>query len=624
MDSVYRTKSNKIYPSTKTLHKKMGKSAKLVKYPDGRLAILINFPFDKKTIDQIKTIPNWAYSNKNWSCVLSIEAVNILLQNKFSICDKLQRYYDKFNTNSIEAIQPEGLKIELREYQKIGVGFIEKLLGRGIIADDMGLGKTPQALGFCELYKKSRPVVIVCPKTIKTKWARECKMWLSKSNPQILYSSKKEPITGDFIIVNYNILSNKIEKVKRNDGKIVYKEIPYTGLVDFIKDINPQILILDEFHKIKNEEAQQTKAVFKLAYGIPYVIGLSGTPFEKSSYELYNMVYICNPKLFPARYLFKNRYCDPKNNGFGMTYNGHSNDEELNNLLKNVMIRRLKKDYLKELPPKQFSLIPLEINNRELYEDAEDDVLSFIETQANLEFENDSNQMKKLMEKEFGKLNKKYKFKFDIHEELEDSKNEFISMKLNKALNAESFARVKALRQIATDGKIDEAFEWISDFIENNEKLVIFAKHHYLINLLMERFKNVAVKIDGTMSEKQRLASEDSFQTNKKTKIIVISEAAAEGLNLTAASNIAILEFPWNPGKLRQIIDRIHRIGQLHQVTVYYLVAINTVEERFAEILDSKTEIQSIVLDGKKVSESDLILELINSLGKRKLKTIKK
>ena len=160
---------------------------------------------------------------------------------------------------------------------------------------------------------------------------------------------------------------------------------------------------------------------------------------------------------------------------------------------------------------------------------------------------------------------------------------------------------------------MSSVMDWIHEFLETDNKLVVFAIHKFVIDLLMERFGNVAVKIDGSVKMKDRDAAVQSFQNDDSCRLFVGNiKAAGLGLTLTAASNVAIIEYPWTPGDLVQAEDRCHRIGQKNSVNVHYLLANNTIENTLAAILDSKRKVLDKVLDGVETEDDSLLTELIN------------
>ncbi|MFP4047897.1 MAG: DEAD/DEAH box helicase, partial [Bacteroidales bacterium] len=431
---------------------------------------------------------------------------------------------------------------------------------------------TIQSIGYMELHPELRPVVVICPKLVKEKWAREIRKWMSDPGKiAILEGKTPYQIDADIYIINYDILPNDYET--GNDGK--KREIKYSGWVDHLADKNIEILITDECHYYKSNKAKRTKAVKKLAKASPKMIALSGTAIENRPVEIYNPVNLINPNLFPNFMHFGKKYCNGKHNGFGWDFNGSSNISELHQILtESVMIRRKKKDVLKDLPDKIYSYIPLDIANKQEYMQAQANFIDYV--RAN---------------------------KGEKH--------------AAKAEAAETLTRIEALKQLAANGKIDQVKEWIKDFLEgSDEKLVVFAVHRAVIDEIVKEFPDITVKVDGSTNNRE--AAFQTFQTDQNCRLFVGNiKAAGVGMELTASSNVAVVELPWTPGALDQAIDRLHRIGQKDAVTVHYLLAQETIEEDIAQLIDKKREIISQALDGIEVDSDTLINELISNILKQ-------
>jgi SWI/SNF-related matrix-associated actin-dependent regulator 1 of chromatin subfamily A len=463
--------------------------------------------------------------------------------------------------------------IPLFTYQKQGIEFLEQTKGNALIGDDMGLGKTIQAIGWLELHPELRPAIIVVPSSLKLNWEREIQKW-SNSNQkiQILSGTKnKEQLYGDVIIVNYDILRNTYKTI---GGK--KKEVPNTGWVDYIIQYNPKVLILDEAHKIKNNQTAQTKSVKKLRKYVKHIIGLTGTPIENRPIELYNMLSLINKSLVGSRWNYGKRYCDASYNGFGWDFSGSSNVEELHEKLMGVMIRRKKVDVLTDLPPKVRSVIPLPISttHRNKYTRAEKDFIAWVK----------------------------------------QTRGDKAAV---KAKNAEHLVKINYLKQLAMEGKIQETISWINDFLETGNKLVVFAVHKQTIQLIMNAFKNVAIKIDGSTSANKRQEAVDRFQNEDQIKLFVGNiQAAGVGITLTAANALAFVELGWTPMEHDQAEDRIYRIGQKSDsVNIYYLLAENTIEEQIAKLIDEKRKVITSIVDGSIVEESSMLSELLKTYG---------
>ncbi len=520
---------------------------------DGKIQVV--FPFDWALVEIVKTLPGRKFNpeKKVWNCPISTEAVAILVKNGFHVAEEILAQIENMTktVDEVEHVEMPALKRELFPFQQKGVAFIEAKGGRALVADEMGLGKTIQALAWLAMHPEKRPVVILVPAHLKLNWAQEIrKTMVGKQNVEILSGTKTHPITGDIVIVNYDILND--------------------WLADLVA-IRPQVLVFDEAHYIKNNSAQRTKATKKLAKGIPHVIALTGTPIVNRPIEGFNIAQIVNKNVFPNFWTFVNKYCGAHHNGFGWDFSGATNKEELHRkLVESIMIRRKKADVLPDLPEKLYTYVPMEITNSREYADAEEDFISYLQGEKG-----------------------------------DDA--------AEKAKKAEHLVRIEGLKQICLRGKIKQATQWIRDFLDTNgNKLVVFAVHKTAIDALMAEFKDIAVKIDGSTNAQQRNAAVVSFQENPEVKLFVGNiKAAGTGLTLTAASAVAFLELPWTPGELVQAEDRCHRIGQKNAVNVYYLVADQTIEFRIAEMLDDKRGVLEAVLDGKDAADAPLLTELI-------------
>lgn len=447
--------------------------------------------------------------------------------------------------------------MKLYPYQRIGVKQIWKFRGRTLLADEMGLGKTVQALEYLRLSPKKRPAVIVCPASVKWIWDHHISEIL---NIQATIATGRTPPkkgiknTPQIIVINYDILANWL---------------------DYLKGIKPKILICDEAHFLKSPRAQRTRATKALAKQCKFMIGLTGTPLTNKPSELWSCLNMIRPDLYPALWSFRWRYCDPKKKPWGWEFNGATHLDELHtNLKKTMMIRRLKKNVLKDLPDKTRIVVPLEMENPKEYRKAATDFIKWL-----------------------------------------TSKSE---SKAAKAKSAEKITQISYLRQLAAELKMKAVKNWIDNFFEENTgKLAIYAHHKAIIQSLHKTYPN-SVTIDGGTPQKQRKEHVRAFQNNDKIKLFIGNiKAAGTGITLTAASSLAFAELSFVPGDMIQAEDRIHRIGQKEGAMIYYLVAKNSIEEKLCAILQQKQKIISSVLDGgPKQDDLKIFDELENELRK--------
>ena len=534
----------------------------------GHPIIKIEFPFNFDDLGLVKTLSGRRFHGdqhpKYWSCPLILESLESLLSWNFQIDKNLQQFLNKSKTQieNVKEIEIPGLKLSLYAFQKKDISFIETKNGRVLIGNEMGLGKTIEALAYLQLHPEKRPAVIVTPASLKLNWEKEAKIWMSpEPSIQILSGTKPYPLNGnevrnnDLIIINYDILFPWLETLKK---------------------IQPQALIFDEIHYIKNNQAKRTKAVKDLGKNIPHIIGLSGTPIINRPIEVYNAVKLIDNTILPDFWSYAHKYCGAKHNGFGWDFSGATNTKELHQKLLSIMIRRKKEDVLTDLPEKIHSYLPMELDNKKEYVKAENNFIQWIR----------------------------------------ENKGESAAI---RASNAEILTKIEELKQLTVKGKMKQAIDWIHNFLEIEEKLVIFATHKSTIEKLMLEFGDLAVKIDGSVPINQREEAIKQFQTDNKTKLFIGNiKAAGVGITLTASSHVAFLELPWTPGELMQAEDRCHRIGQKNNVTIYYILAVNTIEEEIANMLDKKRKVLDSILDGKITEEESLLTSLINKYQERR------
>lgn len=531
-------------------------SAKKVSLSSNRELLIIHFPYNFDDLAHVRALENRRFhgdgADKFWTVPVLLETIQRLKSWGFALDSEVQDLVDRYSTpiNAVQTITVSGLKGQLYPFQNQGVSFIEKRNGRALIADEMGLGKTVQALAWLQLHPEKRPAIIVVPASLKLNWLKEATTWMSNPKVEVLSGTNSHRPHGEIIIINYDILPDWL------DVLITYK---------------PQVVITDECHYYKNNAAKRTKAVKELGKHTRHFIALSGTPIVNRPVEAFNAIKLIDPSVVPDFFRFAQRYCAARHNGYGWDFTGASNTEELHNKLVNtIMIRRKKSEVLTELPEKTWNFMPMELDNLNEYRRAESNFISFVREQKG-------------------------------------------AAAAHRASNAEALAEIEGLKQLAVQGKMKQAIEWIRDFLEVDGKLVVFAVHKFVIDALMNEFGNITVKIDGSVSMSDRDKAVTAFQNNPNIRLFVGNiRAAGVGLTLTAASNVAFLELPWTPGELTQAEDRCHRIGQKDAVNVHYLLAAGTIEERIARLIDKKRKVLSAVLDGEEDTSESMLSELMD------------
>lgn len=467
---------------------------------------------------------------------------------------------------------------QLYNYQIEALERTAKFGGRALIADEMGLGKTPTALGWLYQHPDLRPALIVCPATIKIQWARQTAHWLGIAEDQIevMKGTKSAPLTKDIVICNYDILSKRLEDLHLHGFKTI---------------------ILDESHYVKEERSKRSKMVKLLCDqpSVKSVLALTGTPVLSRPKELWHQVRCVQPRLWPNPYKFYMRYCDPhrintvwnkqKNaRDHAWDFSGASNLDELDKELRgNLMVRRQKSEVMDELPALETITVPFEVNLSGYRK---------LRKEVHLRLVEKRNELREQREQ----IN-----------QLDDQAKEIAiagRAEANSTVKLYGYLiqEITRLKKEAAMAKLKMAIDWIYDFVQSGEKLVVFTHHHDLTDALHKGLcdKNLALPwpLDGRTPQPQRQKVIDQF--GRGTYDVLICGLKAMGMGVDGlqhgASNLAFLEFGWTPGEHSQAAARLHRQGQDNAVSAYYLMAADTLDEKLATLLDCKSTVTSAVL----------------------------
>lgn len=427
---------------------------------------------------------------------------------------------DEINLNSVDF----KLVDALMPFQRHGVSFSIRHDGRVLIADDMGLGKTIQAMCVACYYRPEWPLLVITPSSLRITWQQAFMKWLPSVDPDhinVILTGKDSPTAGLINIISYDLLSKCVEDVKRKQFRVI---------------------IVDECHFIKNYKASRTQAALPLLKAATRVILLSGTPALSRPLELYTQICAVQPGLFPTFHQFGIRYCAGQQNRFGWDFSGASNMQELQLLLEEkLMIRRLKKDVLSQLPSKRRQMVLLDP--------------SLVKTKS-----------------------------------LERAAKE-----VSKAKQKEQHGALLHYFFETCASKIPAVRDYILDLLEGGRKFLVFAHHKGMLDAIctcLTQKKYRFIRIDGNTPAGVRQSLCDQFQKDEGCLVAVLSITAANtGLTLTEANAVVFAELFWNPGALLQAEDRVYRIGQKNSVNIHYLVAKKTADDYLWPLIQNKLEV---------------------------------
>ncbi len=445
------------------------------------------------------------------------------------------------------------LNIKLYDYQKEGVEFIVNA-GRSLLADDMGLGKTVQAIAAAEFYKKYYNigrVIIVCPTSLKYQWKSEIEKFTNSTahvvEGTILKRQKQYRDNEDFYqILGYRMAANDLK---------------------YINQMEPDLVILDEAQRIKNWKAKTSIAIKKIKS--PYAIVLTGTPIENRLEELYSIMQFINQfKLGPLyRFLDHHQINDPQSGKII----GYTNLKEISQQLSKTLIRRTKKQVLRQIPKRQDKvlLVPMTEEQREIHDEQKDFVARLVHKW------------------------RRYKFLSEP-----DRKRLMSGLSKMRMVCDSTYVIDQETR---FDTKIDELICILEEFFCNpGEKAVIFSQWARMNNIVAKELEEREMPyqyLHGGVPSQKRQALLDNFRDDPECRVFLSTDAGGVGLNLQSASLVVNLDIPWNPAILEQRIARVYRMGQKRPVQVVNLVAAHTIEHRMLDVLKFKNAMFKGVLD---------------------------
>ncbi|MFK4785351.1 DEAD/DEAH box helicase [Fusobacterium sp. MFO224] len=525
---------------------------------DGTNAII-----NKKYIEKLEKVFKIDENKKVKISFFDLPIVDEMINDKIlkTEINKRKDFFLGINNLESKKIRLPKINATLRKYQEYGCKWLAYLIKNnlgGCLADDMGLGKTLQAIVLINKIhmRPNKRTLVVMPKSLVYNWESEIKKFSSNLNTGIYYGSNRnleEIMDSEVILTTYGTIRNDIEKLKK---------------------IKFDLVILDESQNIKNINAQTTKAVMLL--NSKNRIALSGTPVENNLGELYSLFRFLNPSMFGTAEEFNRFYATPIH---------RDNDQEaINELRKKIypfILRRIKKEVLKDLPDKIEKVVYIGMNPSQ---------------------------------KKYYEERRMYYYNM-VHENIKTkgfNKSQFyILQALNELRQITSCPETKN-SSIVSSKKI-VVIENIIEAVKNNHKVLVFANYiNSIEGICKELEKNEIKYLSMTGATKDRHILVDKFQTDSKYKVFVMTlKTGGVGLNLTAADTIFIYDPWWNKTVENQAVDRAYRLGQDRTVFSYKMILKDTIEEKILKLQETKTQlVESLISDEgaavKSLNEEDI------------------
>lgn len=463
----------------------------------------------------------------------------------------------------------------LRGYQKEGFYWIKTLKHNqfgGILADDMGLGKTLQVIAFLwsefqeSRLEENRRALVVTPASLVFNWMSEIERFAPGLPATVVTGDVKERKAliqnageREVLITSYDLLKRDLKAYQK---------------LDFV------VQIIDEAQYIKNHGTQVAKAVKEIRS--EFRLALTGTPVENRLSELWSIFDFLMPGFLYSYEKFRKEIELP-----AVQYSNSDAMERLQKMIRPFVLRRLKKDVLKDLPDKlekdMFS--PLENEQKELYEAHTERLRLMLGMQSDAEFRTSKLQI---------------------------------------------LAEITRLRQICcypglvyegykgNSSKLEMCMELVQNAVNGGHKLLLFSQFTTMLDVLAERLKKAKISfyvLTGATSKEKRARLVKAFNEDDTSVFCISLKAGGTGLNLTAADIVIHYDPWWNLAVQNQATDRAHRIGQQNVVSVYRLFMKDTIEERIRVLQEMKRELADEILSGEGIGQAlisrEEVLELL-------------
>ena len=474
----------------------------------------------------------------------------------------LYRLFINRKKNSLLRLNWERIPEKIREnwfpFQKEDVErAVNEFAGKCFLAHDMGCGKSLISLGVVSNYRtKSSRHLIIVPSYLRQNWWVEVSTWLGH-DAQVIFKTKDALTLNQFVIVSYDLAVRKLAEIQA---------IKWTTIT------------ADECHYLKSRTAKRTKLLGPLIQQCNHVLLLSGTPALSRPCELFTQFQALFPRTFKQFSLFAKRYCNLKKTVWGWDSSGSTNPDELGVLMASSMIRRLKRDVLKDLPKKTRRQITIPLSKKE----------------------------KKELESNFAKL-----------KEMNEILNKVVvadQETRNLAFQRQSL--VSELFRCTARAKLKGVCDYVKGILQDNtdQKIILFGYHQITMNsleqLISEQLKERFIRIDGKTPQMERQSLVDAFQDKDGPRIAILSIGACNsGITLTACHYTIFCELTWTPALMLQCEDRTHRIGATQVCHYDYLCAEDSLDERVLSKIQGKFGLLDQIIDGNANKDGFDILE---------------
>lgn len=510
---------------------------------------------------------------------------------------------EQFPTLEVQAIESLVNKIDLASFklppypfQVVGAAFLLDMK-YAILADEMGLGKTAQAvLAASHLINTGQAsrFLVICPSSIKYEWVTQIQKFTDLTSTVIDGTPKERTEqyanNSSFVITNYELARQDFD-------------------LEFLKDLKPDVIILDEAHRIKNWESKTSEKLKELS--APYKWLLTGTPLQNKPEELFNLFSFMNPEVLGKWWTFRHRYIVlGRKFGRDNIPVGAKNLDELRRRTSPYILRRLKSEVAPQLPKIVVTnhFIPMTEIQEAMHNEIRADMRDLIDVLR--QWKGDTPHPKE------GQLLGMVTMLTEVCD----------SPELFDLSNSKMASKYRARSKVSP--KLDELHQICSDLLDGNPeiKIVVFTQFERMQRLIVDKLSKLGdcAILNGQMKPFERQAELDRFRFGPNVRFFVSTDAGNYGINLQQASVVVNFDIPWNPAIWLQRNARIHRIDSTHEtVYVINLIAKEGIDERILDVMYNKIELSNAVIE-KTEDERAMVSRLTSSVIDKLTKPSKK
>lgn len=496
----------------------------------------------------------------------------------------------------------------LYPFQRTGSSFLSMIPDGSLLADEMGCGKTPQVLvTLGSPHVQMLPALVICPNSVKAQWAAEAEIWCPSANPYVIGGGavkrrKALEIAADdpnaLIIINFEGVKLHSRLAPYGSVRLIRciecggpdEKVTPTKCHKHPKELNRipfQTVVIDEAHRMKDPQSQQTRACWAVMHGdsVKRRWALSGTPIANHVGDLWSVMHGVAPKDFPTKTEFIERFALLAwNSNAGLDIVGVNPDRrrEFDTIIKPRMRRMLKKDVLRHLPDKVRMIreAPLVPKQKKAYDEIAKEMMTVLDDGSVV-----------ISKTNLTKATRLIQFSSAYAEVLED----------------------RSLRITEPSPKLDVLMEILDEL--GDRQVAVCALSRQLIDLAAVRLDTHKPEpisyrlLTGTVPEFQRPLNIKDFQEGRARCMLFTIQAGGIGLNLTAADTIVFLQRSWSMLENRQAEDRVHRVGsERHEsITIVDIVAPETIEvDQINRLREKADALDEIVRDRERLTSLGL------------------